>query len=276
MIETLVIVNGEEFWADYFPEYKVYQVRLQTSKWLLHDGKLWVYDNGLKIRVDSLLWRIGAVQPHPNHRDILELIRFSGVPCLNSAELLLRDLHRLTMLNDLKEGGLPLVAFSAIVGPALMTQLPMQLPAIIKVGTYHAGYGKMRLSTLEQWQDMTDMVFATKDYFTIEPFIDYVRDIRCLAVGNQVWALARSGSRWKANTGFVDSQLIPAPEILYNYTLAMMQRVNADLLALDILETAEGQYHVLEYNAVPGLAAFPVTVIEAIVERMKAKILAAS
>ena len=103
MIETLVLVNGEEFWSDYFPEYQVHHVRLQTSKWLLNDGKLWVYDNGLKIRVDSLLWRIGAVQPYPNHRDILELVRFSGVPCLNPAELLLRDLHRLTMLNDLKE-----------------------------------------------------------------------------------------------------------------------------------------------------------------------------
>ena len=276
MIETLVLVNGEEFWADYFPEYKVHHVRLQTSKWLLHDGKLWVYDNGLKIRVDSLLWRIGAVQPHPSHRDILEMVRFSGVPCLNPADLLLRDLHRLTMLNDLKEGGLPVVPFSAAVGPGLMTQLPMHLPTVIKIGNYHAGYGKMRLSTLEQWQDMTEMVFATHDYFTIEPFIDYVRDIRCIAVGSQVWALARSGSRWKANTGIVDSQLIPAPDNLYRYTLTMMERLNADLLALDILETAEGSFHVLEYNAVPGLAAFPVTVIEAIVERLKAKIRVAS
>jgi ribosomal protein S6--L-glutamate ligase len=75
MSNTLVVVNGEEYWAEHFSEYEVYRIRLQTSRWMLRDGLLWVYDAvlGKRIRVDSLFWRIGAVRPFPHHREALEL-----------------------------------------------------------------------------------------------------------------------------------------------------------------------------------------------------------
>jgi ribosomal protein S6--L-glutamate ligase len=277
MSNTLVVVNGEEYWAEHFSEYEVYRIRLQTSRWMLRDGLLWVYDAvlGKRIRVDSLFWRIGAVRPFPHHREALELVRYAQVPCVNSAETLLRGFDRLNMLNELREIGLPVVPFTAVVGPPLMGELEPQLPSIIKVGSYHAGYGKMKLTTLEQWQDMVDFIFITEDYFTIEPYIDYVRDIRCVAVGEQVWAMARNGSRWKANSGVVETQLIAAPDELYDYTLRAMRHLGADILALDFLETREGQYVVLEGNDVPGLTGFPDSVTFALVERMKAKIEAA-
>jgi ribosomal protein S6--L-glutamate ligase len=272
MAHNLVLVNGEHFWDAYFPDYALYRVRLQTSKWLLENGVLWVFDEGKRIRVDSLLWRIGATRPFPYHADILELVRYANVPCVNAADVLLRGLHRLTMLNDLRECDLPIIPFTGLVGDVLMSQIPPQIPSVIKIGTHHAGYGKMRLTTLEQWQDMMDVVVAANTYFTIEPYIDYVQDIRMMAVGEQIWALARKGSRWKANAGLVDSHLIAAPDILYDYTNRVMQYLKADLLALDILETAEGSYYVLESNAVPGLGSFPEAVIEAIANRLKAKI----
>ena len=274
MVNTLVIVNGENFWADYFPELDVQHIRLQTCKWLLRDGKLWVFDTAAQkaVRVDNILWRLGAVRPFPNHRAVLELVRYAQIPCLNSPQFLLRCFDRLSMLNELREIGLPIVPFTAVIGAEVMPQVKPELPAVIKVGSYHAGYGKMQLSTIEQWQDMMDMVFITDDYFTIEPFIDYERDIRCLAIKDHVWALSRSGSRWKANTGIVDNELIPAPDILHEYTLRAVQHFNADVLALDILKTHDERYIVLECNEVPGLAGFPVSVIEATVAVMKAKI----
>lgn len=274
MAQTLVLVNGEDFWAEYFPEYEVHTVRIQTSRWLLREGKLWVFDAALGkgIRVDSALWRIGAIRPYPNHRAILELVRFAGIPCVNSAEVLLRGFDRLSMLNELRSIGLPVIPFTAVVGTQAMTQVQPQLPTVIKVGSYHAGLGKMLVTTHEQWQDMKDFLFITEDYFTIEPYIAYKRDIRCTAVGEQVWALARNGSHWKANVGIVDTQLIPAPEALYEYTLRTMRHFGADVLALDFLETHDGQYYVLESNDVPGLTAFPKAVVEAIVARTKRSI----
>jgi ribosomal protein S6--L-glutamate ligase len=277
MAKTLVMVNAEEYWLDLFPEYEVYPVRYQTCRWMLRDGKLWVIDTagGKSIRADSLFWRIGPVRPLPNHRAVLEMVHFAGVPCLNPASVLLRGLERLTMLNELRDIGLPVVPFTALIGAALMNHIQPQLPAVLKVGSYHAGYGKMLISSLEQWQDATDMLAIMEDYFTIEPYIDYARDIRCVGVGEQVWAMARSGSRWKANSGYVDTRLIAAPPELYEYTRRIMAHSGADLLALDILETRDGQYIVLECNDVPGLTGFPDSVTDAIVERMKAKIEAA-
>ncbi|MCU0514001.1 MAG: hypothetical protein MUE40_15700 [Anaerolineae bacterium] len=275
MGHQLIIVNGEDFWADYFPGRAVYDVRLQTSKWLYEDGRLWVFDAGRRLRVDSLLWRIGPTRPRPADRDVLELVRFAGVPCVNAPAVLLRDLHRLTMLADLRACDLPLVPFTAIVGDVLMSQLAPRLPAVIKIGTHHAGYGKMRLTDLEQWYDMMDVVVAADTYFTLEPYIDYVQDIRMMAVGDRIWALARRGSRWKANAGYVETQLIAAPEVLYDYTRRIMHYLQADLLAVDILQTAAGDYYVLESNAVPGLTGFPTAVVEAIAERLNTRIEAA-
>jgi ribosomal protein S6--L-glutamate ligase len=162
MVETLIVVNGEDFWDSYFPDYDVYHVRLQTSRWLLHNGQLTVFDTsaGKAIRVDRVLWRGAPVRPFPNHRAVLELIRFARVPCLNSATVLLQGLERISMLTELHEIGLPVTPFTAAIGP-LMGQIQPTLPAVIKIGNYHAGYGKMLLSTLEQWQDMKDFVYIT-------------------------------------------------------------------------------------------------------------------
>jgi ribosomal protein S6--L-glutamate ligase len=267
LANTLILVNAEEHWASRFADFDVYSVRLQTAKWLLEKDTLWVFDQGKRIRVDNIFWRIGATRHFPNHRDVLELIRFSRVPCLNTADVLLRDLHRLGMLHTLRECGLPVVPFTGFVGETLMKQVHPQVPSVIKIGTHHAGYGKMRLTTLEQWQDMTDVVVATHTYSTIEPFIDYVRDIRILAVGDKMWAMGRKGSRWKANSGTVDMQRIAAPDVLYEYTQRVVNHIGADILALDILETQDGEFYVLESNVVPGFDGFPGTVVDTVVER---------
>lgn len=269
-----MFVNAEVYWADYFGEYDVHQVRLQTSKWLLRDGKLWVFDTaiGKGIRVDNAFWRIGAIRPHPFQRAVLELLRAAHVPCVNSAATMLRGFDRLAMLNELREIGLPVIPFNAVIGPDLMSQLQPQLPSVIKVGSYHAGYGKIRIEGLEQWQDMKDLLFITEDYFTVEPFIDYTRDIRCLGIGNEVWALARNGSHWKANVAYVETQLIPPPAILYEYTRRAMEHFDADILALDFLETRTGEFILLESNDVPGLSGFPDTVTHALVKRVKERL----
>lgn len=274
MPQTLVIVNGEDYWQDHFAnDFEVHHVRLQSSKWLLKDSRLFAYDNQKKIRVDAIFWRIGAIQPYQHHREVLELIRYSQVPCVNAAGVMLDDLNRWSMLNRLKSLDIPIVPFMAAVGPLIANDMKPELPAIIKIGSYHAGYGKMQINSAEQWQDMTDFVFATDGYFTVEPFIDYKRDIRTLAVGEQIWAIARNGSRWKANSGIVQNQLIAAPEILYDYTKRLVHALDADILALDFLETQDGEYYALESNSVPGLSAFPQAVIQAVVERVNQRLL---
>jgi ribosomal protein S6--L-glutamate ligase len=270
-MKTLIVVNGEQYWQEHFPGYQVHYRRLQTSKWLYDEGKLWILDHSGMIRVDGVLWRVGAIRPHPNHHAVLELIRLAQIPCMNPAWTLLRGFDRLSMLNEMRDAGLPTIPFSAAIGEQVLDKFQSELPSVIKIGNYHAGYGKARIADASQWQDIKDLSFVSEDYITIEPFIDYVADIRCLAIGQQIWAMTRRGSGWKANTGTIDYQLIEVPALLEEYTAKAMAHLGADILGLDFLQDQEGQYFLLESNDIPGLSGFPEAALTAVARCMREK-----
>lgn len=273
-MHTIIIVNGERYWQTYFPGYDVQYRRLQTSKWLFHNGRLWVVDQSGAVRVDSVLWRLGAVKPHPSHRTVLELIRFAGVPCINPAHVLLRGYDRLSMLNELRAAQLPMLDFSVALGERVLDLVEPDLPAVVKVGNYHGGFGKARAATPEQWADIVDLTFISDEYVTVEPYIAYVQDIRCLAIGDQLWAMARKGVGWKVNSETASYDLIAVPPVLADYTKRAMQHFGADILGLDFLQTADGAYVVLESNDIPGLDGFPESVRIAVANRVREKVAA--
>lgn len=206
---------------------------------------------------DAVLWRLGAVRPQPAHRTVLECFRMSGIPCVNPARTLLRGYDRLSMLNELRECEIPLLDFSVAVGDDMAGKISPDLPAVIKIGNLHGGYGKAQATTASQWADLVDVAFASEDYVTVEPFIPYKHDIRCLAVGDQIWAMTRRTSEWKSNRGAADFELISAPEILADYTRRALKHLAADTLALDFLQTQDDRYFALESNDIPGLSGFP-------------------
>ena len=70
--------------------------------------------------------------------------------------------------------------------------------------------------------DVADLLFAADDYVTAEPFIEYQRDARCLAVADELWAMTREGASCKA-------MWIPG-------STGRTQHVGADALGLDFLE----------------------------------------
>lgn len=271
-MKNIIVMNGEIDWPEYFPSYAVHHRRIQQSSWLYHQGTLWIFDTSGGQRVDAVLWRIGAIKPHLGQRHALELIRMAGVPCLNPASVLLRGYDRLSMLNDLRVAGLPIQSFSVALGERMLDLLHPNFPAVLKVGNFHGGFGKMRVESEEQWADARDMTFITEDYATLEPYIDYARDIRCLAVGEQIWAMVRRGISWKANTQTQEYKIIPVPPQLEDYTRCAMKHLQADVLALDFLEKHDSSYVLLESNDIPGFSGFPVTVREAVALRLCAKL----
>lgn len=256
-MQTLIVVNGEDYWGDYFPEYQVHRCRLQASKWLWRDGELWVFDASGAVRVDAVLWRLGAVRPHANHRAVLETIRLANVRCVNSASMLLRGYDRLSMLNEVREVGLPMLPFSVAVGDRVLETFEPSFPSVIKIGNLHGGWGKARAENREQWSDISDLAFISEDYATVEPFIDYAQDVRCLLIGEEAWAMSRRGAGWKANRGVADYSLIEVPPLLFEYTKRLQRHLGAAVLALDCLQTRDGEWFVLEYNDIPGLSGFP-------------------
>jgi ribosomal protein S6--L-glutamate ligase len=191
---------------------------------------------------------------------------------VNPPAVLLRGYDRLSMLNELQEAGLPLLEMTAALGEGMLDRFEPDLPAVVKVGNYHGGYGKARPREAEEWADIKDVAFTIEDYVTVEPYVAYVRDIRCLAVGEQVWAMARRGRFWKANTTTEHYELVPVPPVLHDYTRQAMDHFQADILGLDFLETAEHDYVLLESNDTPGLAGFPEETRVAVARAVRGKL----
>ena len=69
--KNITVVNGEQFWDKYFQDYNTKFVKLQDSKWVVKNQKLWVIDgSGVVTRVDGVMWRGGATKPHQSQKQL--------------------------------------------------------------------------------------------------------------------------------------------------------------------------------------------------------------
>lgn len=271
-LPNIVIINGERDWELWFPDATVHYCRLKQSQWLLKADELFVVNDGNMIHVDGVLWRVGAIQPDPLHRAVLDMIRLSGVPCVNPAQTLQRGFDRLSMQAEMKSIGIPQLPQTIVLGQQILERITPELPLVLKVGNYHAGYGKVKAGTVEMWSDLRDLAFTAHNYATIEPFIEYKRDIRCLAVGNNLWAMERRSSTWKANRETAETTLTDIPSELADYSKRAVQHLGADILGLDFLETMQGKFYLLENNDIPGLTGFPDFIRSLLAERLMIQI----
>ncbi|WP_338866414.1 hypothetical protein [Myxococcus stipitatus] len=269
MKRTVVVVNGEQYWQGYLPEHEVVSRRLQDTSWVLRDGELWCIDRQSAIRVEGILWRVGAIRPEPRHRVLLDVIRLSGVPCVNPASTLARSYDRLSMLAEMRAAGLPVIPFNVAVGDDMVRRIARPPPFVVKVGNHHGGYGKAQVRSEAEWSDLADLIFTANDYAVVEPFIQYRRDVRCLAIRDRLWAMERRGAGWKANVQTRAYQVIDPPDVLAMHTRRALEHLGADIVALDFLETQEGEFLLLECNDTPGLSGFPESLREALAECLR-------
>ncbi|MFN0200434.1 MAG: hypothetical protein ACKVTZ_02885, partial [Bacteroidia bacterium] len=99
----------------------------------------------------------------------------------------------------------------------------------------------------------------------------YEKDLRYLAIGEQVWAMARKGKYWKANVQTTDFVQIEPEKTLKMQVQKLQQHLAADIIAIDVLMEKNGNCFVLEYNDIPGLSGFPVAVRHALAECVRQK-----
>ena len=270
-MKTILVINGESDWQEYLPDFKVEQKKLQTTEWLLKGNKLYVVDQKSTCIPDIILWRVGAIRPSAKHKTVLDIIQLSGVPCVNSTDVLIKGFDRLTMLNVLKECQLPVIPFNVVTSSIHLKNIEINFPFVLKAGNYHGGFGKVLVNDEEKWQDIKDLLFISEDYITIEPFINYEKDVRYLAICDNVWAMARKGKFWKANVQTTDYVIIDKDPEIVAQTKKIQQYLKADIIAIDILEEADGTRYIVEYNDIPGLSGFPDEVKIAFAECIKNK-----
>ncbi len=271
-MQKILVVNGEKYWQDFLPNFEVVQKSIQNTSWVLKDGRLFVVDSKGVVEPDGILWRVGAIKPSVIQTTALNLIELAGIPCVNAPQTLKIGFDRLSMLAKIKQQGLPVIDFNVVTQSTLLKNVKIDFPFVVKVGNYHGGFGKVLVKDENQWQDLKDLLFVTEHYITIEPFINYERDIRYLAINDKVWAMSRRGKFWKANIETTDYELITPKDSLVASIKRLQQAIHADILAIDILEEAEGKLHVVEYNDIPGLSGFPDELRHELVEVLKAKL----
>lgn len=270
---NLLVIGGAFDFAPDFPEHSVVHRSLDGAKWLLRDdNSLFLLDRQGALRVDAVLWRVGVIRPRTTHRHALELIHLAGVPCVNPAGTLLRGFERLSMLAELREVGVPVLPFSVALGEGVLEAIQPELPCVLKIGNWHGGIGKAKVSSLSGWDDARDLALAANDYAAVEPFVDYARDVRVLVVGDKMWAMERQSSDWKVNRGVAVSRIIAVPEELATWTQRVQAHLSADILGLDWIESNEGNWTCLELNDVPGLSGWPDEVRRALVATMRQKL----
>ncbi len=271
-MKKILVVNGEKYWQEILPEFEVTQKSIQKTSWILKNGKLFVADENGVVEPDGILWRVGAIKPTEIQTTALNLISLSGIPCVNSAETLKIGFDRLSMLSTIKKHGLPIIDFNVVTKSNHLKNVKINFPFVIKVGNYHGGFGKVLIEDEKKWQDIRDLLFVTEHYITIEPYINYKRDIRYIVINDKVWAMSRKGKYWKANietTDFVEFE--PLKEL--SDKLKILQReIKADILAIDILEEENGKLHIVEYNDIPGLSGFTDELKYELAEALKRKL----
>ncbi len=255
-MKKVLIVNGEQYWADILSEFEVVQKSIQNTSWIIKNGRLFIADSEGVFEPDGILWRVGAIKPTRIQTDALNLIELAGIPCVNSAATLKVGFDRLSMLAAIKNQGLPVINFNVVTKSTHLKNIKMEFPFVVKAGNYHGGFGKVLIEDEKKWQDINDLLFVTDCYITIEPYINYVRDIRYLAIADKVWAMSRRGKFWKANVETTDyEQIEPRPDLV-DQLKALQNKTGADILAIDILEEENGKLHIVEYNDIPGLTGF--------------------
>jgi len=160
------------------------------------------------------------------------------------------------MLSTIKSLGLPLIDFNVVTKSTFLKNIKIDFPFVVKVGNYHGGYGKVLVEEEKKWQDIKDLLFITEYYITIEPYINYKRDIRYIVINDKVWAMSRKGKYWKANVQTTAYKEIEPKKALVENIKRLQNKIGADILAIDILEEANGKLHIVEYNDIPGLSGF--------------------
>src|SRR5689334_10293228 len=130
----IVVVNGEAGWEGYLAPHEVVAHRVQDTTWVLRNGRLFALDREKAGAVDAVLWRVGAIRPDDRQRVALEMIRLAGVPCVNGADVLLRNFDRLGMLASLRAAGLPTPAFDAVSDTEVLERVAVGYPRVLKVG----------------------------------------------------------------------------------------------------------------------------------------------
>lgn len=216
--------------------------------------------NGRQVTVqpDFLLVRNEVVAPSSNNLSNLNGFLFADVPAVNSLQSILMSCQRPAMQGQLNRyhkrlgDEFPVVPQHFASGSrALM--YGYTFPAVVKVGSAHAGAGKMQIKDHHQMSDFRSvMQMMPGEHCMVEPFIKGKEDLRIQKIGRHYRAFRRRdiSGEWKTNTGTAIMDEVPIEERWKKWAdVASEMFGGLDILTVDaIVEEGTDKEYILEVN----------------------------
>lgn len=225
----------------------------------LDDGGLFLALHG-----DGLSWRYHLVWSrlisHTHARYLLDLLNGWGIPTVNSAATVALCGDKVLTTQALARSGIPTPRTAVAFGieAALEAIEAMGYPVVLKPAVGSWG----RLISKVNDRETAEALLLHKaalggpahSVFYIQEYVPKPgRDIRALVVGDEVlYAIYRQSDHWVTNTarGAKASPCPLTPE-LAELALAAARAVGGGILAVDLLEDADGRLLVSEVNHTP-------------------------
>mmetsp|Transcript_28319 Transcript_28319/g.39991 ORF Transcript_28319/g.39991 Transcript_28319/m.39991 type:complete len:380 (-) Transcript_28319:12-1151(-) len=213
----------------------------------------------LTVKPDFILIRNQVRGPTPNSdkRNVLYGLLMGNVPSVNSLQSEYMNLERPIMFGALRDiakrvgkDKFPLVPQNFYSSSQQMV-ISTDLPSVIKVSHAHAGMGKVKVNTHDDFRDIATVVALHSDYCTAEKFIDSEYGIRIQKIGNhyRVFKKVFTGSGWKSQFGGADLQEIPLTDTYKLWADECAKSFGGmDLLAVDALHGKDGKDYIIELN----------------------------
>eukprot|EP01113_Clastostelium_recurvatum_P046209 TRINITY_DN8057_c0_g1_i1.p1 TRINITY_DN8057_c0_g1~~TRINITY_DN8057_c0_g1_i1.p1 ORF type:complete len:391 (+),score=69.66 TRINITY_DN8057_c0_g1_i1:26-1174(+) len=215
-------------------------------------------ENNRSVSVDFVLLRsVSRGIHHQDSRNLLFGLMHANVPSVNSLASAYSCLERPVVFGALKgiqarlgKDNFPLISQTYYPHHREMLITP-DFPIVAKVGHAHAGYGKAKLKSAEEFADFKSLCALHGDYVTVEPFIEWDYDMRIQKIGPYYRGFQRRSPNWKGNTGnasvIEDLEVTPQFKEWVDHCAALFGGL--DILGLDLLHSkVDGKTYILELN----------------------------
>lgn len=202
-----------------------------------------------------------------DYKNTIMGLMFNDVPAINSLLSVLlcseRTLQYSQLLKASKQLGssgfelIPLIYHSNFMTGSSCNLFKEEYPLVVKVGSTHAGFGKAKVKSEADMDDIRSILALGKDYYTTEPFIGNIAyEYRIQKIGAHYRAFRRNSSTsWKGNWGNLQWEDEPWQDRYKSWVDEVAKIYGGlDILAIDMLHTVDGRDICLELNdTAPGL-----------------------
>lgn len=215
--------------------------------------------SSMTVQPDFILVRNEVKTPNFDGRSRLDGFFFADVPSVNSLHSINTFCSRAAMQGYLHRLNRQLgdevfpVMKQHFASSSRCLMYGYTFPAVVKVGSAHAGVGKMKIMDHHQMSDFRSVLAMMPDeHCFVEPFIDGENDLRIQKIGQHYRAFRRLdiSGEWKTNTGTSHMEHVEVTERWKLWADKAAEMCGGlDILTVDaIVERGTGKEYILEVN----------------------------